>query len=260
MRLSEVIEKLEELSPLSYAESWDNPGLLAGRKDKEVRTVYVALDATSEVIDDAIRKHADLLLTHHPLIFKGIKKVNTDDFVGRRIVKLIQNDISYYAMHTNFDVMGMADASADELNLIAPQVLEITYEDEISKEGFGRIGNLPQVMSLRQCCEYVKKCFGLPNVKVFGDLDTHVRKAVIMPGSGKSMIEEALKKGADVMITGDIDHHAGMDAVEQGMAVIDAGHFGLEKIFVPYMQEYLNRELGHLTVCSHKPDFPYVII
>lgn len=260
MRCSQVIQILEELSPLSFAESWDNPGLLAGRKDKEVKVVYIALDATTEVIREAIRVKADLLLTHHPLIFKGLKQVRTDDFIGRRIFELIQHDICYYAMHTNFDVMGMADAAADEMNLKAPQVLDITFEDEISKEGFGRIGNLPQIMSLKQCCEYVKKCYQIDHVKVFGDLDMDVEKAVIMPGSGKSMIDIALKKGADVMITGDIDHHAGMDAYEQGMAVIDAGHFGLEKIFVPYMKEYLEREQTGLTIYTHEPKCPFTIV
>lgn len=260
MRCSDVIEKLEQLSPLSFAESWDNPGLLAGRKDKEIRVVYIALDATTDVIREAEKVHADLLLTHHPLIFRGIKQVNTDDFIGRRVFQLISKDICYYAMHTNFDVMGMADAAADEMNLRSPQVLEITFEDDISKEGFGRIGDLPQIMTLKQCCEYVKKCYGIEHVKVFGDLDMDVQKAVIMPGSGKSMIDAALKLGADVMITGDIDHHAGIDAVEQGMAVIDAGHYGLEKIFIPYMKEYLNREMPQLMVYTENPACPFAVI
>ena len=131
MTCGEIIEKLETLSPKNYAEDWDNIGLLAGRRDKDVETIYIALDATDEVIADAVRAGADMLLTHHPLIFKKLSRVNTDDFIGRRIVKLIQNDISYYAMHTRFDVMGMADAAADELGLRAREVLNVTFEDEL---------------------------------------------------------------------------------------------------------------------------------
>ena len=260
MRCEDVIRKLEELSPLSYAESWDNPGLLAGRKDKEIKRIYVALDATTQTIEEAIRLRADMLLTHHPLIFKGIKKVNSDDFVGRRIMTLIQNDICYYAMHTNFDVMGMADAAADILHLKQREVLEITFEDEIAKEGFGRFGRLPQIMTLDECAEYVKKVFRIEWVKVFGEPDTEVETAAILPGSGKSMIGAAIGKGADILITGDIDHHDGIDALERGMAVIDAGHFGLEQIFVPYMEEYIKREMTDVEVIMQKPESPFRIV
>ena len=105
MRCADVIRKLEELSPLAYAESWDNPGLLAGRTDKEIKRIYIAVDATTEAIAEAESVGADMLLTHHPLIFKGIKKVNSEDFIGRRILTLLHADMCYYAMHTNFDVM-----------------------------------------------------------------------------------------------------------------------------------------------------------
>lgn len=260
MRCQEVVQKLEQLAPLMFAEEWDNPGLLAGRANKEIRSVYIAVDATSEVIEEAVRLKADFLLTHHPLIFRGLKKVNTDDFIGRRVFELIQNDICYYAMHTNFDVMGMADAAADELGLRDRQVLEITYEDDISKEGFGRYGRLPSIMTLRECAQYVKSRFGIEWVKVFGDLDAEVETAVVMPGSGKSMIGQAIRSGSDVMITGDIDHHDGMDAWEQHMAVIDAGHFGLEQIFVPYLKEYLQRETTGLTIYTKEPVSPFVIL
>lgn len=112
-----VIKSLEQLCAPVFAENWDNVGLLAGRRDKEVGKICIALDATDAVVEEAVRKGADMLLTHHPLIFSSMKKINTDDFIGRRLVKLIGNDISYYAMHTNFDVMGMADAAADEIRL-----------------------------------------------------------------------------------------------------------------------------------------------
>lgn len=260
MRCEEVISRLEELSPLSYAESWDNPGLLAGRKDKEIKKVYIALDATTAAIEEAVRVGADMLLTHHPLIFKGIKQVNCDDFIGRRVFTLIQKDICYYAMHTNFDVMGMADAAADILQLKKREVLEITFEDEIAKEGFGRFGRLPGIMTLDECAMFVKKAFGIDYVKVFGDADSEIETAAVLPGSGKSMIGTALAKGADVLITGDIDHHDGIDALENGMAVIDAGHFGLEQIFVTYMEEFFKRNITGVEVVMQKPVSPFRIV
>lgn len=260
MKCYEIIEKLESLSPAAFAEDWDNIGLLAGRRDREVGTVYIALDATDDVIEEAVRLGADMLLTHHPLIFKKLNRVNTDDFIGRRVYQLIRNDISYFAMHTNFDVMGMADAAADELSLKNREVLNVTFEDDISKEGCGRVGTLRERMSVADLAELVKQKFHVPNVRVFGDLGDIVEVAAVMPGSGGSFIKDAINAGADVMITGDIDHHEGIDAVAQGLAVIDAGHYGIEKLFIPYMEEFIRRELPGLKVFKADTKEPFVVI
>lgn len=260
MKCCDIIEKLESLSPPVFAEEWDNIGLLAGRRDKEVGTVYIALDATDDVIGEAVRLGADLLLTHHPLIFRKLGRVNTDDFVGRRVCELIRHDISCYAMHTNFDVMGMADAAADELSLTDRQVLNVTYEDDISKEGCGRVGKLRERMSVADLAEFVKKKFHVPSVRVYGDLGDIAGTAAVLPGSGGSYIRDALRAGADVMITGDIDHHEGIDAVAQGIAVIDAGHYGIEKLFLSYMEEFLKRELPGLNVYKAEIKEPFVVV
>lgn len=260
MKCYEIIEKLELLSPTAFAEEWDNIGLLAGRRDKEVDTIYIALDATDDVIEDAVRVGADLLLTHHPLIFHKMSRVNTDDFIGRRVYELIRNDISYYAMHTNFDVMGMADAVADELSLEDRQVLNVTYEDDLSKEGCGRVGKLKRRMSVAELAGIVKEKFHVPNVRVFGDLGEFVETAAVMPGSGGSYIRDALNAGADVMITGDIDHHEGIDAVAQGIVVIDAGHYGIEKLFIPYMEEFVKRELPSLRIYKAEIREPFIVV
>ncbi len=260
MKCYEIIDKLEALSPTEFAEEWDNIGLLAGRRDKEVRTVYIALDATDAVIGEAVRLGADLLLTHHPLIFKKMSRVNTDDFIGRRVCELIRNDISYYAMHTNFDVMGMADAAADELSLKDRRVLDVTYEDDISKEGCGRVGELKDSMRVEALAGLVKEKFHVPNVRVFGDLDSPVRTVAVMPGSGGGFIQDALAAGADAMITGDVGHHEGIDAVAQGLAVIDAGHYGIEKLFISYMEEFMKRELPGVQIYKAESREPFIVV
>jgi len=258
MNCQDVVKHLEMLSPKNFAQDWDNVGLLAGRYDKEVGRIFVALDATDEIVDEAIRLDCDMLITHHPMIFKGIKKVSDDDFIGRRIMKLLRYDISYYAMHTNFDVMGMADAAADELNLLDRDVLEVTYEDDISREGIGRIGNLKEPMTLLACSKYVKDIFHIKNVRMYGDAMKKVKKIAICPGSGKSMIESAINGGCDVLITGDIDHHTGIDAVSMGISIIDASHYGLEKIFIPYIRDYLRRECQDVEIICAEFKAPYV--
>ena len=203
MLCKDVMYEIEKEYPLNYALSWDNVGLLVGRDDKEVKRIYIALDATDEVIDEAVRTGADMLITHHPMIFSPIKRIHNLDFVGERILKLIQNDISYYAMHTNYDVLGMADLSGDKMNMKNAEILEVTAEGD-EPEGIGRVSDLETPMTLRECCEDVKSAFHLGAVKVFGNLEEKVKRIAICPGSGKSVIQAALDKNADVLITEDM--------------------------------------------------------
>lgn len=256
MKCDEIIKKLESLSPVSFAEEWDNVGLLAGRRDKEVSTVYIALDATDEVVKEAVRLGADLLLTHHPLIFKKMGRITTEDFIGRRLVELLRNDISYYAMHTNFDVKGMAELGAARMGLVDCQVLEATCLPE--QEGIGKVGGLPCEMTVADCASKVKEAFGVELVKIFGRPDYKVRKAAICPGSGKSVIGKAIAAGAQVLVTGDIDHHDGIDAAAQGLAIIDAGHYGVEKIFIPYMKQYLEANTTGVQVIAQPVKQPFI--
>lgn len=260
MRCSEVMNILETMSPVMFAENWDNVGLLVGREDKTVHKVMLALDATDDVVEQAVLQGADLLVTHHPLLFSSIKRITEDDFIGRRLLKLIRNDICYYAMHTNFDVMGMADAAADAMGLQRCEVLEVTYEDDIAKEGIGRIGKLKQKMSLSDVAGLCKQAFSISRVRVYGEPDREVEKVAIVPGSGKDYIEQAIKKQADVYITGDIGHHNGLDAMEQGLAIIDAGHYGIEKLFVPYMEEFFADQMPGLSVVRASQSSPFYIL
>lgn len=260
MQASEVVERLELLSPSQYAESWDNSGWQCGRTKKEVQKILLAVDATDEVVEEAILSDTDMLITHHPLIFPKVSKITDQNFIGKRLLKLMQADVCLYAMHTNFDVMGMADEAADKLGLLDRKVLDVLYEDSISQEGIGRIGKLPREISLQEMAELVKETFWLDSVRVYGDLDKRIKVAAISPGSGKKMSPKAILGGADVLITGDIDHHEGIDAVAQGMAVIDAGHYGIEKIFVSYMKEYLLKELPDITVTTASQKEPFIVI
>lgn len=259
MLCKEVMDILEENYPADYALDWDNVGLLVGRDDKEVRRIYVALDADDETIEAAVRWKADMLVTHHPMIFSGLKRINNLDFIGARILKLVQNDISYYAMHTNYDVLGMAELSGRKMSLEDPEVLEVTRDGE-QPEGIGRVADLASPAPLREICWSVKDRFHLGAVKVFGDMDQPVSRIAISPGSGKSMIKAALDKKADVLITGDIDHHTGIDAVAQGLAIIDAGHYGIEHIFIEDVKAYLEDRLEGVEVKAAPVCHPFQIV
>lgn len=260
MLCRDIINQIEKVYPKTAALGFDNVGLLAGRGNKEVKKIYLALDATDEVVEDAVNNGIDMLITHHPLIFHGMKSVTDGDFIGRRIIKLIQSDISYYAMHTNYDVLGMAELANTILGLKDSEVLDITAEINERPEGIGRVGNLEHERTVRECCAYVKEKLALENVRVYGDLEQRVQRMAISPGSGKSAIEPALQKGAQVLVTGDIGHHEGIDAVAQGLAIIDAGHYGTEYIFIEDMKMFLEKRCADVTIMAAAVKHPFQVI
>lgn len=256
MTCKEIIEKLETRWHPSYAMEWDNVGLLVGREEKEIKKIFTALDATEETIQQALDFGADLLITHHPLLFSPVKKITSSDFIGRRLLTMIQADLCYYAMHTNFDVKGMAQLNQECLGLVDCQILEETAE----QEGIGRVGMLPETMDLQALAQKVKQDFAIPDVRMYGNSSQQIGRVAVSSGSGKSMIRGAIAKGADVIITGDVDYHAAIDAVAQGIAVIDAGHYGTEYGFISYMKKELEMMFPELSVQSAEIRHPYQVV
>ena len=224
MKAYELIEWLNEHHPQKFAEEWDNVGLLVGDDQKEISHVFLALDLTEPVLDEAVTAGADMILTHHPMIFSGIKKINNHTFTGRKILRLIREDIPYFAMHTNYDVIGMADLSADYLKLQDTKVLTV------------------------------------PDVRVYGDLDQRIETVAICTGSGKSMIRDVMAAGADVYVTGDIDYHTAIDTMADGLAIVDAGHYGTEYIFAEAMERELNEAFPDLKTTCASVKNPYIVL
>ena len=164
-------------------------------------------------------------------------------------------------MHTNYDVKGMADLSIQKLGMDSGEVLDVTsVEVDGREEGIGRVYDMKISMSLGECCEMVKEAYDLDCVRVFGDVKQMVHRLAICPGAGKSDISTALSKGADVYVTGDIGHHDGLDAVAQGLSVIDAGHYGIEHIFVEDMKQYLEERLSGVEIVAAPVKHPFVTI
>ncbi len=260
MNNTEIIKVLNEDVPECLQDSWDNSGLQVEGTVKEVKRIYIAMDLTDKVIDDAIEKNVDMIITHHPLIFSPIKRVTTGDFIQKRLIKLIKNDIVYYAMHTNFDKVYMGELAAKQLGIQFNENLEDTDKFDSKCFGYGKVGTLPESMTVLQLCEWVKEKFEIPNVKVFGDESSVVSKVAIMPGSGKSFVNEAVEKNVDVMITGDIDHHTGIDALARNLIIIDGGHYGIEHIFVKFVEKYINEKFTDIEVLTEDIVVPFEII
>lgn len=262
MKCNEILQQLEKDFPVNKAYDWDNVGLLVGRDNKDVKKIYIALDATDEAIAEAKSSGADMLLTHHPLIFSPLRKINNQNFIANRIIELIQSDISYYAMHTNYDIVRMADLASDRLGLVETSPLEPSAWN--AEEGLGKIGNISSdsesTVRLQDYAQQVKEAFGLTEVKVFGDMNQEIQRVAVLPGSGKSAIEAAIAMEADVLITGDIGHHEGIDASSRGLAIIDAGHYGVEHIFIEDMRKYVIREFDDVLVECMKIESPFRMI
>jgi len=263
MTCGEILTELEKVMPLSLAMEWDNPGLLIGDSDSSVKKVVIALDLSTEVVNLAVREAADLVITHHPILFSPLKKITADDITGRRVIRLIEHHISCIAMHTNYDIAPgcMADLAAGKLG-ISGDPLEETGEIEGKKIGIGKTGDLPKEMTLDALAEFVKAQFGLPYVAIFGRnrITGPVRRIAVCPGSGRGMYPFAVRQGARVLITGDITHHEGLDAAEAGIAVMDAGHYGLEHIFTEDMAKRMEALKEGIEVLTNKVSFPEEVL
>lgn len=253
--LDEIIGVIEEHYPRTMALEWDNPGLLCGSRKKEVHKLMIALDATDRVVDRAVSEGCDLVLTHHPLIFGSIKNVNDESFIGRRLIKLIKNDMSLYAMHTNFDVAkeGMGHIVAERLGVREISPLELTGEDRGMPIGVGFYGELESPLDARELALLVKEKFDIGQV-IYYDASRPISRVTSCPGSGRGMLSFAKDLGADCLITGDMGHHDGIDAVAEGITLIDAGHFGLEHIYVPYMKDFVGKHFPGLEILTDETD------
>ncbi|KAA8821622.1 Nif3-like dinuclear metal center hexameric protein [Bifidobacterium vespertilionis] len=218
--LKRVVDTLERLYPLRYAESWDEPGLIVGALDAPVSRICCAVDPTSAVVDEAIERGADLLICHHPLFFRSVHQVSGLGFRGDIVNRLAEHRCALWVGHTNADsaYRGVAWAAADLFGLLDHHPLEPIADPAAEHEvGLGRVGELPEPMPLIDFARRVGRV--LPHtelgVQVCGDLGAPVRRVALLPGSGDSMFDQVRAAGADVYVTSDLRHHPVTDAIEQ---------------------------------------------
>lgn len=258
MKEQELIEALKRLAPPQLACEWDNPGLLVGKGDREIDSVYLALDATSEAIANAARERCGMIITHHPMIFHAVKYVRGDDFTGKRIIAILEHNMEYYAMHTNFDSAVMGELVSRKLGIEPDMTLEPVTED--GRMGIGAVGTLRAPVTLEELTARVRAEFGLPPVRFYGDPAAKITRAAICPGAGSGMDGPAIAAGADVLITGDVSHHYGLDSLEKGLCIIDAGHHGLEHVFVDYMAGWFAENYPQIRIVRDQNASPFHVV
>ncbi len=227
--LRNILELLEEIAPARLAEPWDNPGLQVGSYSQRIEKIFVALEATQKSFQSACRQGAQLLLTHHPLIFKPISRFDIDAFPGNIILEAGKEGISIVAAHTNLDVAreGINSILSDLLGLEHVEVLQEIGGFEGA--GLGRIGDLGKSSTLSQVLKNVKGILGVEKLRVVGSDDFKIGRIAVVGGSGASLVSLASQKGADMLLTGDVGYHHAMEAEFLGIALIDGGHFHTEK-------------------------------
>ena len=237
-----ISEVMNRIAPKKFAEEWDNPGLLVGNPKNEVEKIFVALDVTEEVIKNSVDFGANLIISHHPIIFHAVKNFRTDLPLGRKIEMLIKNDISVFAAHTNLDsaIGGVNDVLAEKIGLVD---VKMFGDEEIS---LGSIGKLPQPVDAKTFAEHVKKVLGAENVRLIDAGNFLIDKVGVCSGAGADIISKAKFFGANCFVTGDVKYHEAQSATENKIHVIDAGHFATEFPIVHALAEILRKEFDKL--------------
>lgn len=226
-----IMDAMEKIAPKRLAEEWDNPGLLVGSPAQKIERVLVCLDVTAGVVEQALAGGCQMIISHHPLIFKPLKNLRTDLPLGALLAKLIKNDIAVFAAHTNLDIAqgGVNDVLAERLGLteLAPFAVTERYADG-TVESLGRIGRLEGLPTAGEFAATVAQVLGAPYVRLAGDAGRTVKKVALCSGSAAEFISKASFLGADAYVTGDVRYHEAQKGAELGLAVIDAGHFPTE--------------------------------
>lgn len=244
MKAVEITSIIEKFAPLSLQESWDNSGYCIGSPTQEVSSAIVALDCTPKVVDLAIECGADMIITHHPLIFGGVKKISIENNLGYVIYKAIQHGMVVYSCHTNMDkvIDGVSGLMASRLGLSDIEILSKGDEES----GLGVVGLLPEGLKDEEFAQKVKEVFSVKSVRCSSPKGRVIKKVALCGGSGKSLIKAAQEAGADAYITGDISYHDFL--TEDGFFLVDIGHYESEIDVVEKISSILKEKLPTFAV------------
>lgn len=237
MKLKKIYDYIDKLAPFENQDKIDNSGLIIGTMNAEIKTVCVSLDATLDVIKEAAEKNADLLITHHPVIFKPIYSVETKT----PVYELIKNNMNIISAHTSFDAAQMSDIMLEKLGF--PKSGDVLNE----KDGYGKTVKLNKPLRAEELCFLVKEAFKCTVVR-YTDGGKQVKKVAVCSGSGGDELENAVKHGCDALITGDVKWSVFVAAKNIGFTLIDAGHFHTENIMCGFLCDNLKEKFSELNV------------
>lgn len=243
-KVKDIAAVIEQFAPLSIQEGWDNSGLCIGSPEAPVSSILLGLDCTPELVDEAIACGADMIVTHHPLIFSGLKKITPENIVGEAVIKAIKAGISIYAAHTNADkvIAGVSGAMAARLGLKNVQILDQDGEGT----GLGVVGDLPEPISAQEAVALVKDRFSLKAMRTSRALEGKISRVAMCGGSGGSLISAAARSGAQLYISGDISYHNFF--TKEGFMIMDIGHYESEIEIVDILFSLLKKNFPTFAV------------
>lgn len=258
----DISKKIEEFAPEFLKENYDNVGLMVGDKQKQVKKVLLSLDCTNEVIKEAIRFNCDLIITHHPLLFKRPKNIVKGDLLGDKVIALVKEDIALYACHTNLDSAknGINETIVNMLGFTSNQIIEPNESGNYKDGGIGRLVRLEKETLLSDIIKIVKEKLDIKNMRIVRGSDK-VKVLAIINGSGQDFFLKAKKLGADCIITGDTTYHFASDFKEMKISIIDAGHFSTEYLVFLKTLEFLKEKFKDVEfIASEKSTDPYEFV
>jgi GTP cyclohydrolase I len=256
----DIVDFIEEMAPERLAEDWDNTGLLLGSRSSEIKSVMLCLDITEKVAAEAVKKQVNMIVSHHPLIFKGMKRILPGEGKGAAIYSLIKRDICVLSAHTNLDVAmgGVNDCLAQALRLHNLRPLKNDRELEGKEYGLGRKGTLETPLTLDDLVQHTKQSLHVNHVRVIGHVDKLIQEVGVFCGSFDDDLISIRNAGVDVLITGDIKYHTAQDAVEMGLCLIDAGHYNTEIVMLPQLKALLKERFPEIEItCSSMEADPF---
>jgi dinuclear metal center YbgI/SA1388 family protein len=246
--VADIIQAMEKIAPPELAEEWDNSGLQVGSRLWPVRKIWVSLDPHPVVIQAAAAQKVDMVITHHPLLFRPLSCLDLDNPVGNILATAITSQIAVYAAHTNFDCAGdgMNDILAQRIGLkdSVPLVSEEECRGGDRQLGLGRVGILPEPMSLRELAQSIKTAMDLSMVRISGDPHLSVQQVALCSGSGSGLLDSFLATEAQVYISGDLHYHDARTTQDFGRGLIDIGHFPSERIMIESVADQLRETAG----------------
>ena len=266
LNVRDIADLINGIAPVGLQEEWDNSGLIIGFEKMHVKKILTCLEASPEVVDEAKASGADMIVTHHPLIFGGIKNICDGDHTGNMVMSILESGISVYSCHTPFDKVkgGNNDALAELIGLTsiktldgrdvaaAAKMMENENSYDIARRGkFKKAKDFKEIIDL--VCDRLQ--LSLRDIRAAGNMDDEIDTVGLCTGAGSEFIEAAADNGCQLFITGDVTYHEAQKARERGICLLDAGHYGTEKLFSETMKEKLDKKLeGAVEVIASSVD------
>lgn len=255
MKVKDIVALLEAEVPLAWQESYDNAGLVVGSPEADVERVLIALDATEEVVEEAISEGCQMVVTHHPIIFRPIKRLADENRQQRTIAKAIRHGIALYAAHTNLDSAPQRGISHHLAALLGLNVVSLLEPSAVEGVGIGVVGELPEAVPTEEFLVRIKDVLGVVALRHSTVRIDTVQRVAICSGSGGGLIEAAEKSGADLYLAADFKYHDFVDA--DRMVLVDAGHFESEICAIEILFDILSKKITTFALrksaCAENP-------